>query len=78
MGIILCNDVGKLFWARRAGEDAWQFPQGGIQRDETPEQAVYRELAEEVGLSPEDVTVLKPRKRLYRPRFYGRALTVQI
>lgn len=58
VGIILCNEVGKLFWARRVGEDAWQFPQGGIQPDETPEQAVYRELAEEVGLLPDDVTVL--------------------
>ena len=58
VGIIICNDVGKLFWARRVGEDAWQFPQGGIQVDETPEQAVYRELAEEVGLVPADVKVI--------------------
>ena len=58
VGIILCNDAGKLFWARRVGEDAWQFPQGGILANETPEQAVYRELAEEVGLTSEDVIVL--------------------
>lgn len=58
VGIIICNDDGDVFWARRTGEDAWQFPQGGIRRDETPEQALFRELAEEVGLTPEDVEVI--------------------
>lgn len=58
VGIILCNEAGELFWARRAGENAWQFPQGGIRDDETPEQALYRELAEEVGLAPEHVEVI--------------------
>jgi len=58
VGIILCNDDGDVFWARRTGEDAWQFPQGGIRRHETPEQALYRELAEEVGLGPEHVEVI--------------------
>ena len=58
VGIILCNDAGKLFWARRIGEDAWQFPQGGILADETPEEAVFRELAEEVGLKPNDVQLI--------------------
>ena len=51
VGIILCNDQRQLLWAKRVGQDAWQFPQGGIQQDETPEQALYRELAEEVGLT---------------------------
>lgn len=58
VGIILCNDAGEVFWARRTGEDSWQFPQGGIRRNETPEQALYRELAEEVGLGPEHVVVM--------------------
>ena len=58
VGIILCNDENQLFWARRVGQDAWQFPQGGIMRDESPEEAMYRELEEEVGLRPEHVDLL--------------------
>ena len=59
VGIILCHADGRLFWARRVGGRAgWQFPQGGLQPGETPEQALYRELAEEVGLGPERVQVL--------------------
>ncbi len=58
VGIILCNSEGQLFWARRIGEDGWQFPQGGIQKNESPEQALYRELEEEVGLKAGDVELL--------------------
>jgi len=58
VGIILCNDDGRLFWARRIGQDAWQFPQGGIDRAESPEQAMFRELREETGLRDQDVEVL--------------------
>lgn len=58
VGIVLVNGQGKLFWARRIGQDAWQFPQGGIRSDETPEEAMFRELTEEVGLSSEHVEVM--------------------
>ena len=58
VGIILCNAIGELFWARRIGEDAWQFPQGGIREHETAEQALFRELGEEIGLRDNDVNVL--------------------
>ena len=54
---MLANARGQLLWARRIGQDAWQFPQGGIGGDETPEQAMYRELKEEIGLEPEAVDV---------------------
>ena len=59
VGIIITNDRGRLFWARRVGgQDAWQFPQGGIKEDENPESALYRELTEEAGLKEADVKIL--------------------
>lgn len=58
VGIILCNDAGQVLWAKRIGQDAWQFPQGGINTGEKPEDAMYRELAEEIGLGREDVSIL--------------------
>jgi putative (di)nucleoside polyphosphate hydrolase len=58
VGIILSNPEGQVLWARRMGQDAWQFPQGGIDPDEEPEQAMYRELWEEIGLQPDDVDVI--------------------
>ncbi|MDA3868608.1 MAG: NUDIX domain-containing protein, partial [Gammaproteobacteria bacterium] len=33
VGIVLSNPEGKVFWARRCGQDAWQFPQGGIDKN---------------------------------------------
>jgi len=58
VGIILSNEGGQVFWARRCGNSGWQFPQGGIKQHETPEQALYRELEEEVGLTRRDVSLL--------------------
>jgi putative (di)nucleoside polyphosphate hydrolase len=59
VGIIICNAEGQVLWARRiGGANAWQFPQGGIDDNETPEQAMYRELYEEVGLTPEKVKIV--------------------
>ncbi|MGD8484958.1 MAG: RNA pyrophosphohydrolase [Thioalkalispiraceae bacterium] len=58
VGIVLSNTPGQLFWARRIGEDAWQFPQGGIREHETPEEALFRELNEEIGLQAEDVNII--------------------
>lgn len=58
VGIILCNQDNQVLWARRVGQDAWQFPQGGIREHESAEQALYRELHEEVGLRPEQVEII--------------------
>lgn len=59
VGIILVNDDGRVLWARRVGgQDAWQFPQGGIKRNEAPDTALYRELEEETGLAESDVDIL--------------------
>lgn len=58
VGIILLNQNNEVFWAKRIREKSWQFPQGGIQRGESPTKAMYRELYEEVGLKPEHVKIL--------------------
>ena len=59
VGVVLANATGQVLWARRVGgRNAWQFPQGGIDQGETPEQALFRELYEEVGLKPDRVRVL--------------------
>jgi putative (di)nucleoside polyphosphate hydrolase len=59
VGIMVANDHGQVLWARRVGgRDAWQFPQGGIDKGESPEQALYRELEEEVGLQSDHVEIL--------------------
>ncbi|MBP8924830.1 MAG: RNA pyrophosphohydrolase [Pseudomonadales bacterium] len=58
VGIILTNSRGEVLWARRRGQNSWQFPQGGIQEDESPEQAMFRELTEEIGLVQSDVDLL--------------------
>lgn len=58
VGIVLMRTDGQLFWARRVNRDGWQFPQGGMNTDETPLEAMYRELYEEIGLQSEHVEVL--------------------
>lgn len=58
VGIILTNDRSQVLWARRVGQRAWQFPQGGIKPDETPTRAMYRELYEELGLVHERVNII--------------------
>ncbi|HRO58043.1 MAG TPA: RNA pyrophosphohydrolase [Burkholderiaceae bacterium] len=58
VGIILVNSRNEVFWGKRIREHSWQFPQGGIKRGESPEQAMYRELHEEVGLHPEHVRLI--------------------
>ena len=58
VGIIVANQAGQVLWARRCGQDAWQFPQGGINSGESAEDALYRELDEEVGLQPEQVKII--------------------
>ncbi|MGA9342574.1 MAG: RNA pyrophosphohydrolase [Rhodanobacteraceae bacterium] len=58
VGIVLLNRAGQVFWARRVGRSGWQFPQGGMRTDETPIEAMYRELEEETGLRPAHVEVI--------------------
>lgn len=58
VGIVLLNDHAQVFWGRRIGMSAWQFPQGGIKRHESPQQAMFRELTEETGLHEKHVEVI--------------------
>jgi len=77
VGIILCNRDRQLFWGKRVGQDAWQFPQGGIAQDETPEQALFRELREETGLLPEHVRILGVTQNWLRYRLPARMVRRQ-
>ena len=58
VGIVLMRANGQVFLGRRPGGRGWQFPQGGVRHGEAPEQAVYRELQEEIGLTQADVALL--------------------
>lgn len=58
VGIILLNHRNQVFWGKRIRTHSWQFPQGGIKHGESPEQAMFRELHEEVGLLPEHVRIV--------------------
>jgi putative (di)nucleoside polyphosphate hydrolase len=62
VGIVICNRIGQVLWAKRIGQSSWQFPQGGIDQDEQIEDALFRELEEEVGLKEADVNVLHQTK----------------
>ncbi len=58
VAIVIANGKNLVFWGKRVREHSWQFPQGGIDPGEAPEQAMYRELREEVGLEPQHVRIL--------------------
>src|SRR5919204_494403 len=58
VGIILANPRNEVFWGKRVNQHAWQFPQGGIKHGETPLEAMYRELEEEIGLLRAHVRIL--------------------
>ena len=58
IGIVITNEKKQILLAKRYKQDAWQLPQGGIDKDETELEALYRELEEEVGLAPEQVSLL--------------------
>ena len=54
VGVVLFNAAGKVWLGKRYGADepwCWQFPQGGMDEGETPEEAGLRELYEETGVT---------------------------
>ena len=58
VGIVITNDKQQVLLAKRYQKDNWQLPQGGVDKGESELEALFRELNEEVGLSPEDVEVI--------------------
>jgi putative (di)nucleoside polyphosphate hydrolase len=58
VGIVLMRSDGTVFLGRRVGGRGWQFPQGGMLEGENLEEALYRELHEEVGLTRSHVRLL--------------------
>jgi putative (di)nucleoside polyphosphate hydrolase len=59
---ILRNSAGDILVCERLGvPGAWQFPQGGIDAGETPEEALVRELWEEIGLPAEHFGIVERR-----------------
>lgn len=67
VGALLFNRAGKLFVARRADvpnaegpAGGWQLPQGGIDANEDPRVAVFRELEEEIGTANAEILAEHP------------------
>lgn len=58
VGIVLMRADRQVFLGGRTGGRGWQFPQGGVQQRESAEEALFRELKEEVGLDPKDVQLV--------------------
>ena len=58
VAIVMANPNGQVFLAKRRGMDAWQFPQGGLLHGESSEEAMYRELEEEIGVVPDQVKLI--------------------
>jgi putative (di)nucleoside polyphosphate hydrolase len=64
---ILRNSAGKILIGERVDRSgAWQFPQGGVDDGETLEQALIRELREEISLDPAAYKILSSKG----PYFY--------
>ncbi len=65
VGLALFSKKGLVFLGRRASvrkeenRYAWQMPQGGVDRGETPAEAALRELGEETGVKPHHVELLE-------------------
>jgi putative (di)nucleoside polyphosphate hydrolase len=75
VGIVLADASGLVFLGGRVGGRGWQFPQGGVNRGERVEHALFRELREEIGLEADDVEVLGSTRGWLRyrlPRQYVR------
>ena len=81
IGIILCNSKNELLICKRLKEDSWQFPQGGFEKNESSENAMFRELFEEIGLQKKDIIILGKTKKWLKynlPKKYQRKTNNQL
>ena len=60
VGAMLVNRSGLVFVGQRldSSSEAWQMPQGGVDKGEAPDDAVFRELEEETGVSAQHATLI--------------------
>jgi len=59
---ILQDSEGRILICERSDfNEAWQFPQGGIEPGESRREALHREVLEEIGLRPADYRVIRRR-----------------
>jgi putative (di)nucleoside polyphosphate hydrolase len=58
VGLIIVNNYGKVLICKRKNSNQWQFPQGGIDKGESPIEAAKREIFEEVGIKPSKIKIL--------------------
>lgn len=78
--ILVQKDSRMLICERSGSRGAWQFPQGGIDKGESPKQALFREIREEIGVRKKKLTILEkkggyryafPDGKLKWGKFYG-------
>lgn len=64
VGVVLTDGQGRVFSAERIDlPGAWQMPQGGIDQNESPVDAAFRELEEEIGVGSDDAELLAEHPR---------------
>ena len=67
VGLVIINDQSQIFTGLRLDSSkAWQMPQGGIDDNEIPLEAAYREMLEETGIEKSKVVLRKQSKNWYR------------
>lgn len=75
--LLLNADGALLICERDTVPGAWQFPQGGVDKGESIENGLYREIREEVGLKKSHYEVVERRdgyRYLYPPEVRARKI----